>query len=114
MPPPIAPDRFWQTQIIPYDQVKQVTQDGRQQKRQEARDQQLDRDRKAIVRAMGKYPAGETKNILKAAAGFSGERFNRVLASLIDDGTVVPTSIMKAGRKTPFPGFRLAETANQL
>jgi len=107
----MAPDRRWEVKTIPYDEVKQANKDSRQKAREDIQEQQLDNDRKQICLAMVKYPSGETKSTIRDGAGLNGTRFNRALASLLDDGTAVLTSIVKGGRKAARDAYKLREAS---
>lgn len=102
-----ADSRIWNAHLLPYDELKQVTADSREKAKEEAKEGQLEKDRKSIVQAMVKYPAGETKTTIRTGTPLSGERFNRAFASLIDDKTAVLTSISKGGRKTARDAYKL-------
>lgn len=107
----VAPDRRWDVTVMPYDEVKQASKDNRQKAREEGQQKQLEDDRKLICQVMVKYPAGETKTTVRDGAGLSGTRFNRALASLLDDGTAVLTSIIKGGRKAERDAYKLREAS---
>lgn len=105
------PQRTWEAQIVPYDELKQSTKDERQKNRDEAQQQQLDHDRKIVVQAMVKYPGGETKTTIRDGTGLGGTRFTRALASLLDDATAVLTTVQKGGRNAPRDAYKLQQEA---
>lgn len=70
--------------------------------------EQLAADKRRIANNMAKYPDGETKTQIRSAAAMSGTRFNAALASLLDDGAVVPVDVQKPKWKTPKEGYKLA------
>lgn len=103
--------RFWQVTVADHqdaigeaEQRKETIKADKAAKIAAAR---LDSDKQRIVNVMVSYPNGETPNIIKAAAGLSGERFNPALGGLIRDGYVEPARITKSNRIKPYDGFRL-------
>ena len=103
------PDRFWNVHIIPYADVKQSNQEGRQKARADALQTQIDDDRKLIVQAAVKYPVGESKSIIRNGTGLNSNRFNRAFATLLDDSTILSIPILKGNHKTPRDGYKLKE-----
>ena len=99
--------RIWDAKLLPYEELKKVTADSREKTKEESKEKELEKDRKSVVRAMVKYPAGETKNIIRDGTPLNSTRFNRALASLIEDKTAVLTSITKGGRKAPREAYKL-------
>lgn len=85
------------------------SQTARDRARREKTESRLDTDRKFIVEAMRKFPAGESKTAISNACGMSRERFGPALASLIQDGNVIAVPILKSGKKTPIEGYKLCE-----
>ncbi len=67
----------------------------------------LDADAKRVAKVLAKFPEGETKNVLRDAAGLPGNRFTFGLSKLIEDGEAVPCDVFKSNRRTPFEGCRL-------
>jgi hypothetical protein len=105
-----GPERVWEATLIPYDQLKQTNEETRQKAKDEAKGQQLEQDRKLVCQAMVKYPGGETRTTISDTAGMSRTRFNRALASLLDDKVVVPVEISKGNHKKLIEGYRLKDS----
>ncbi|MCX7428835.1 MAG: ParB N-terminal domain-containing protein [Planctomycetia bacterium] len=80
--------------------LKQAEQEAKQQ-------QTLESDCKRLVRAMGKYPEGETESALRRSAGMSGTRFQLAIDELVGVGHAVECGVTKPNRKKPYPAYRL-------
>jgi len=52
-------------------------------------------DREKVIKAYRQFPSGETKNVLKDAAGLSGGRFSPINLALIEEGILIPCEIKK-------------------
>jgi hypothetical protein len=105
--------RFWDVQVNGAEEARQAMRDRQQEARdrgkEEAGQKRLDQQRSKIVRAMLRYPAGETSKTIRECAGLSGTDFTHAMASLIDDGTVAACGVMKPNRRTPYDGYRLTD-----
>ena len=62
--------------IVKAEEARCELEDQKEQAKQQKLADQLRRDANALSTAMGKWPQGETLNVLKAAAGLSGTRAN--------------------------------------
>ena len=97
--------------MTPARDARRDAEDRQQQVRDAERERGIERDKQRVITAMGKYPGGETRNILRTTAGLSGEKFNRALGAAISDGTVMGVEVMKGNHKTPREGYMLADTS---
>ena len=79
------------------------------QQRKPSRQTRLEADKRKVVNAMVKSPDGETAKVIRGRAGISGDRFNVVISSLLDDGAAVEVQLAKPNRKAPYDGYKLAE-----
>lgn len=77
------------------------------------RDEKLCRDVRAIVKALAKFPNGETKTIVFGDAGLSGTHGNLALAAAINAGHIVACGVMKGNQKTPREGYKLAPESKE-
>jgi len=108
------PDRFWQVDVLASDDIRQASEASRKQRLAERQATDLEAGRKALVQVLVKHPAGETKTFLRDAAHISGTKAGAALASLIEDGNVVETAIIKGNRRTPTTAYRLSEKALEI
>jgi hypothetical protein len=107
--------RFWQAEILTPEQARAAVVDDQQAAKEQARQQKLDAKQKAVndadqrrvVQVLGKFPGGETKEVVRTLAGISGSRVNAALAALIESGDVLTTEIVKPNRTKPYPAFTL-------
>ena len=106
--------RRWEVDVLAPRDADQGAKTRREEAREAEKAKQLETDRTKVVRAMVKYPDGETKTTIRDACGMSGARFNAALASLISDGTVVTTDVLKGNHKTPRTGYKLAEGSQEI
>ena len=70
--------------------------------------ERLANDKATVRQALDLYESGETRSVLRAAAGISSERFNLAIAELVRGKEAVPCEIQKAPRKAPYPGYKIA------
>jgi hypothetical protein len=105
--------RFWEVEVLPASEAREDSDRRRREAKEVAKlkqaDEQIDRDRKRLCAAMAKHPDGETKTTLRTLAGMGGDRFNATLATLLSDGFVVECEVLKPGKKTPLPAYKLAD-----
>lgn len=106
--------RIWNVEVLKADEVRAAVADDKDAIKQQKRDEQLDRDVKAIVRVLAKFPAGETKSIIRDRAGLSVDRCSAALAASLDQGYAVACGVMKGNQKTPRDGYKLAEAGGQI
>jgi len=91
------------------DDAHDAVEDRREQAKAAKVQTQIDGDKRKIVAAMAKFSNGETAKVIRGRAGISGERFNVIIASLLEDGAVVETQLTKPNRKAAYDGYKLAE-----
>lgn len=102
--------RFWQVDLL---DVETISQDHPNRKAEKAKAQcanHVPNDQQKILTVLASRPDGETKTQIKTLTGLRNDRFKAAWPHLIEAGTVVPCEFMKANRKTPSNGFRLAES----
>jgi hypothetical protein len=103
--------RYWLVNVMPATEARQeadTRQDAAKRQRAEERTAAtLDSDRRRVVKVLTKFPAGETKEVVRTLAGISGGRVNAALAALIETGHVLTTEIVKPNRTKPYPAFTL-------
>ncbi len=107
--------RQWRVTVTDGREAREEAQASRTATRRQERTEQaaekLERNQKAVVAAMVRFPAGETANILRDAAGLSGGEFRAAIAGLLKSQNVVACDIMKSNHSTPYQGYKLAEEA---
>ena len=105
--------RRWDVVVKPAEDARNEARDreqgAREAKRDETQNARIEADSKRIVNVLVKYPAGETKRVIRDAAGLPGTRFSLALSNLLSDGDVVPCDVLKGNRETPFEGYRLKD-----
>jgi hypothetical protein len=110
----VFPDRYWQVTLSHADEARQEAAQKARERREaskaEEHTQRLESDKKRLVEALAKYPEGATERTLHGASGVYGERFRSALAELVRTGDVAPCEINKSCRKTPYEGWKLADS----
>ena len=91
------------------DEAREQVQNRREVGKQAEREERLEHDKRTICNIFVKFPSGESKTVVREAAGIHTSRFNPAFAALVDKGSVVPCEIIRSNRKTPYAGFTLAE-----
>lgn len=74
-------------------------------RKQRQRDSQRDKQREAVLRALRKYPLGETIRVLREAACVAVETLQDQLSGLEEDGLVEECTVKKHTREER--GYRL-------
>lgn len=100
--------RGWKVELLSPDDVRKATANSREDINDAKARERLGEDKASLARTMAKHPNGETKTAFRTAARMSGTRFNVALAELLNDGTVVTCDVVKANRKNPLEGYKLA------
>jgi hypothetical protein len=105
--------RRWDVEVRAPDEIRSENADRRDQDKAAQVAAQvaakLDADKRKVINAMAKFSGGETPKVIRGRAGVSGERFNVVISSLLEDGVVVETQLTKPNRTKPYDGYKLAE-----
>jgi hypothetical protein len=104
-------DRDWQVTVLNPDEIRDSQRDQKTVAREAARQETLETDKRQILNVLFKCPQGETKSIIRDRSGVRSSRFNPALASLLEDGCVIPCDIQKGNRKQPFEGYKIKETS---
>lgn len=100
--------RVWDVQVTRPLDIRKLEADAKSERKQAKEEEKLTSAKTVILRAMAKYPDGETANVIRDTAGVSGEAAKKALASLLQSGEVVPCDVVKRSRKTPYEGYRIA------
>jgi hypothetical protein len=101
--------RYWDCRVMRADEARQDIQARQEQAKQSKQQEKVEADGKRIVDTLAKFKDGETPKTIRERAGLNPSRFNVALAAMIDAGQIVPTTILKPNRKTPYDAFKLAE-----
>jgi len=106
-------DRTWEISVLTADEAREAAKaaagDIREQEREKRQAKQLEADTRRVVRAMARFPEGETAKTLRVAAGLAPDRFSAALGALVEDGAAVACDIAKPNRKKPYEGYKLVE-----
>ena len=101
--------RFWQVNLMHADEARNEVQDRKEKDKAAKSDAVLERDKRTICNTMAKFPAGESKTVIRDTSGLHSTRFNCALSALLADGVAVPCGIIKGRRKTPMDGYKLKD-----
>lgn len=105
--------RTWEVDIAYASQARAKAaadaRETRDQRRAETQQETAKRERDRIVKALKRFPEGETASGLEPFTGLNSKRFKAAMADLLEDGTVVPWKVHKPNRKKPYPGFKLTQ-----
>ena len=103
--------RFWQVNVMPATEARQSADtrqaEAKQKRTAERRAAELESDRAAIVKIMGKLNGPETKTVIRDRVEFGKERFGRAFASLTEDGTIRPVELKKGRGTHSYEAWRL-------
>ena len=101
--------RFWQVEILRADEARRRVEGQKEAGKEAARQERLERDKRTVANTMAKFPAGESKSVVRDTSGLHSSRFNSAFAALVDEGAILPCDVLKANRHKPYPGYKLAE-----
>ncbi|MBI3464900.1 MAG: hypothetical protein HY000_17865 [Planctomycetes bacterium] len=96
--------RRWDVTVMGADEARSEVKEEKQQAKK-------DDARTRLLLTLQQFPSGETREALKEAAGVSSSIAALAIGELVASREVVPCKIRKGNRKSPYDGFRLAETA---
>jgi hypothetical protein len=104
--------RYWHPEIFDASEIEAQRREQADAARDAKLAQRIEGDAAKVVRAMGRYPDGETPKAIRDAAGLSGTHFAAAVAKLVDDGHIAPCEVRKSNHRTPYEGYKLAEGDN--
>jgi hypothetical protein len=100
--------RYWNVNVVSADDARNIAASRSDRQKQARHDEQLDRDKAAVLSAVLKCPEKRgTKNQIRDLCGRNGQAFNRAFGALIGDRHLVECEIRKANRNTPYLGYTL-------
>lgn len=102
-----AAGRMWDVTVRSFSELDADDADRKEQQREERRLEQLTDDKQKVCRVLAKHSEGLTKTALRDRVSISGGRFATVLATMLNDGEIVPTQVTVSNQKTPREGFKL-------
>ena len=91
--------------MLPPDEVRRANASAKEQAKEQASADKLDRDRDKLLEAAGHFPDGETFSCLRDRAGLSGTAARNALADTLELGELEHCEITKNGRNES--GYRL-------
>jgi len=106
--------RFWNVNLMPASDARQQAgarnEARKTAQRQAKEEQELETDRKAIVKGMAKLNRPDTMSAIRTRAGLgNGQRFDRAWASLLADDTVRQDGMVKKANGQEYESYRLAQ-----
>lgn len=101
--------RYWDVQLTSAGEAFEERQETlnlmKEAKKQNQLERQNDQQRQKVLKALRRYPDGETSRTLREAAKISGSALEELLTQFIEEGIVVPCEVKKNNRREP--AFRL-------
>ncbi len=101
--------RHWAVEVTDPNEARQAARKAKEAAREAEKTARLEADKAKLCKVMAPHRNGETKAVLRDAAGLKTPAFNAALADLLNSDDVVPCGVFKGNRKTPYDGYRLAE-----
>jgi len=110
--------RFWQVNLMPASDARQQANARNEARktaqRQAKEEQELETDRKAIVKGIVKLNKPDTMTGIRARSGLgNGQRFDRAWASLLADETVRQAGVGKKGNGQEYESYQLARAEDE-
>lgn len=109
----IQPNRHWNVEVLKAEEVRQAVEEGKEKAKDEKQRGQVEGAMKRICNALAKFPKGETEKVIKDTAGVSGTIARLAFSELLSTGAIVPASITKGKRKSPYQGYKLAPDSKE-
>ncbi len=103
-------DREWRVAVTRADEARKEQQGQREQEREAKQQAKLEANRQRICNVAAKFPAGESKSIIRTRSGLRSDAFTPAWASLLDDDTLILVELKKGNHKTPLDGYRLRDS----
>ncbi len=100
--------RRWEVEVTKASEARAAQAEERTNARDRTKTATQDRDRQRVLDSYKLFPAGETANKLREAAGLSGTKFGPINADLIREGIVEACLVAK--NKRTLEAFRLKIT----
>jgi hypothetical protein len=107
----IQDGRFWQVAVSQLSEYRQQQEDEREQRKRDKEHRTRENNRLAVLRAMQRFPDGETKTQIRTAAGQNPQTFEPVFQDLITSQEIKPCDVEKQnhhGNLKTYPGYKLA------
>jgi hypothetical protein len=101
--------RIWKTTVQNSADARQAEAERKATDKQAKVQEQVERDIEKLLNAVRLYPQGETKSILKEAAGLTTGKCNVALSRLLETGQIAPCTIPK--EKQSYQGYRFTTPA---
>jgi hypothetical protein len=103
--------RQWEVELSQPKEVRKAAVERQEEVKQQRAEQRaaaaLDCDRKELVQILAKLKAPETRSGLRERVSFGYARFNRALASLAEDGTIISVELTKGRGQHVYEAWRL-------
>ncbi len=105
----IGDARGWEVDVLNPDEVRQGGDDTKEKLKEAKRQEQLERNKRAILDAMRKLPGHQgTKTNIKDRSGVNTKAFDPAFADLLNSDAFVECEIIK-GNNRPYQAFRLSD-----
>jgi hypothetical protein len=106
-------NRTWQVDVMNADEVradaaakKEQARQAKEQAHEVAQKETQLKNRKKLLAAAARFPAGETKAVLFDKAGLNSRTGGLALSEALEDGELMPCQVTK-GNKATYDGYRL-------
>lgn len=104
------PNRKWEVSVMHADEARNDVEERREEARSAAAVAKVEKAKEKIIKALVKYPNGETAKVIREAAGLNGGQATRdAFAELAAAGDIAVCEIQKGKKGKPENGFKLAD-----
>jgi hypothetical protein len=105
--------RCWDCQVMRADEARQDAEERRERAKADREAERtatrLEADKRRVVDALVKLGGPATARTIRDGTGMGNDRINATIAALLNAGEITPADVADPHRKTPRPGYRLAE-----
>ena len=110
----LFPDRQWRVEVLPPDELREQASACKKQSRDKEHRGEVDDAKRDLVYALRKYPAGETKTVIRDLVNLRSNVANDAISELLKEGVIVPVEVVKSNRNKPYEGYKVVPETNEL
>jgi hypothetical protein len=104
----------WNVLVSTPNEAHNAVEDRRDQDKAAKAQAAIERDAEKVLGVLAKVVDGATKNAISGRSGMNGTRVNAAVAWLLTEDRIVETGVLVSNHKTPQPGYKLAESRDEI
>ena len=101
--------RSWEVTVVDHRDIRDEKTERQEAEKTAKADAAIERDCEKLKAALAAYRDGETPKVIRLAAGLNSGCFDKAASRLLRRCEIVPCSITKPNRKTPYDGYQIKD-----